>query len=183
MSLLPAIYVLITFMIIGSIIAVETRDLLSSVISVGAVGFCLSLIYLMLGAPDIAITQVVVEILILVVLLRATITRDDTTVEEHGDMFAIASGLVFAGLLIAGCVWAFRTMVPYGSPLMTVSKDYIATGLAKTGAANQVTAVLLDFRGYDTLGEATVIFTAIVGTYVVMRKIGRKLRAGHDSDS
>jgi len=46
-------------------------------------------------------------------------------------------------------------------------------GLSKTGAANLVTSVILDFRGYDTLGEATVLFTAVMGVIVVLRKIGR----------
>ena len=63
-------------MIIGAVIAIETRDLLSSIISLGAIGFGVSIAFLFLGAPDIAITQVVVEILTLVILIRATIKRD-----------------------------------------------------------------------------------------------------------
>lgn len=62
--------VLLVFMIIGSIIAIETRNLLSSVISVGTVGFALSIGFLFLGAPDIAITQVVVEVIALIILIR-----------------------------------------------------------------------------------------------------------------
>ncbi|MHC5035303.1 MAG: hydrogen gas-evolving membrane-bound hydrogenase subunit E [Planctomycetota bacterium] len=45
---------------------------------------------------------------------------------------------------------------------------------AQTGATNLVTAVLLDFRAYDTLGEATVIFAAILGCYALLRTQGRK---------
>ena len=89
------------FMIIGSIIAIETKNLLSSVISVGVVGFSLSIIFLMLGAPDIAITQVVVEILILVVLIRATITTDNTAIEGPRDTFPFVSSLIFFGLFLS----------------------------------------------------------------------------------
>jgi multisubunit Na+/H+ antiporter MnhB subunit len=46
--------------------------------------------------------------------------------------------------------------------------------LLPTGASNRVTAVVLDFRGYDTLGEATVLFTAVAGVLAVLRKVGRK---------
>jgi len=175
---LPQIYVLMGLMIIGSVIAVETRDLLSTVISVGAVGFLLSLVYLMLGAPDIAITQVVVEIIVLVILVRLTVTRDDTTVDEHRDVFALWVGLVFGGLFLAASLFCLQQIVPFGKPLMTVSQKYLEQSLGLVGAGNVVMAVLLDYRGYDTLGEATVIFAAIVGGYTVLRRIGRKHNAG-----
>ena len=65
---------LLLFMVFGAIIAVEIEDLLSSVIAVGAVGLGLSLAFLILKAPDLAITQLVVEILCLIILIRATIS-------------------------------------------------------------------------------------------------------------
>ena len=46
--------------------------------------------------------------------------------------------------------------------------------IASLGAGNRVTAVLLDFRAYDTLGEATVLFTAVTGVAVVLRARGKK---------
>ncbi len=173
-TVFPNIYILLGLMVAGSIIAVEARDLLSSVISIGAVGFFLSVIYLSVGAPDIAITQVVVEVIALVILIRATITRDDTTYDTHRDTFAVGSSLVFAGFFLAVCYWCFKALTDFGRPLMTVSEQYLERGLEETGAANYVTGILLDFRAYDTLGEATVIFVAIIGAYVVLRKVGRK---------
>ncbi|MGD8627752.1 MAG: hypothetical protein PVH52_01590, partial [bacterium] len=47
-------------------------------------------------------------------------------------------------------------------------------GLHDTGAANIVTAVLLDYRAYDTLGEATVLFASIIGAIAIIRKKARK---------
>jgi multisubunit Na+/H+ antiporter MnhB subunit len=55
------------------------------------------------------------------------------------------------------------------------SQTYISQGLEKTGAANLVASVILDFRAYDTLGEATVLFTAIIGATVILRKKTKKL--------
>jgi multicomponent Na+:H+ antiporter subunit B len=165
---------LLAFMIIGSIIAIETKNLLSSVISVGVVGFSLSIIFLMLGAPDIAITQVVVEILILVVLIRATVTTDNTAIEAPRDTFPFVSSLIFFGLFLMFAWFAVQELPRFGEPLMRVSKEYLRTGAEKTGASNIVTSILLDFRGYDTLGEATVLFTAIVGAFVILRRRGRK---------
>ena len=57
---------------------------------------------------------------------------------------------------------------------MKVAKVYLDMGLLKTGATNMVASVILDFRAYDTLGEATILFTAVMGVVAVMRRIGRK---------
>jgi len=70
------LHILLIFMIIGAIIAIEVKDLLSSVIAVSAVGLALSITFLILKAPDVAITQLVVEILILIILIQATLKRD-----------------------------------------------------------------------------------------------------------
>ncbi len=53
-----------------------------------------------------------------------------------------------------------------------VDQYYIDKGRDETGAANAVTSVVFDYRGYDTLGEATVLFTAIGGIVVVLRRFG-----------
>ncbi|MBN1884238.1 MAG: DUF4040 domain-containing protein [Candidatus Krumholzibacteriota bacterium] len=170
---------LLAFMIIGSLVAIETKNLLSSVISVGVVGFSLSIAFLMLGAPDIAITQVVVEILILVILIRATITTDNTAIEGGRDTFPFVSSLIFFGLFLIFAWFAIQELPRFGEPLMRVSDHYLRTGAEKTGATNIVTSVLLDFRGYDTVGEATVLFTSIVGAFVILRRRGRK-KAGEE---
>jgi multicomponent Na+:H+ antiporter subunit B len=174
--------ILMIFMIVGSIIAIETKNLLSSVISVGVVGFSLSIAFLMLGAPDIAITQMVVEILILVVLIRATITTDNTSIERHADTFSFISSLIFFGLFLIFAFLAVHELRPFGEPLMRVSRTYLATSAEKTGATNVVTGILLDFRAYDTIGEATVLFTSIVGAFVILRRKGRKHKRENDTE-
>jgi len=173
---------LLAFMIIGSLIAAETEDLLSAVICVGAVGAGLAIIDLFLGAPDLAITQVAVEILCVVVLIRVVLNRKDETHETHKDTFedtfAVGSVLLCLGVLLVLGGWAMTTLHPFGEPLLAgdqagVARQYLANGLEDTGAANYVMAVLLDYRAYDTLGEATVIFVSIIGAYVVLRHKGR----------
>jgi multicomponent Na+:H+ antiporter subunit B len=173
---------LLIFMIVGSIIAIETKSLLSSVISCGIVGAAVSIAFLILGAPDIAITQVVVEILILVILLRATITVDNTAIEAHWDTFSVVSSLVFFGLFLVFAFLAVQDLPRFGHPLIRVSREYLQTGLQKTGAANIVASVVLDFRAYDTLGEATVLFTSILGAFVVLRRRGRKRGTDEDTE-
>ena len=170
------LYGLIMFMIIGAIIAIETKDLLSSVISIGAMGLALSIIFLILGAPDLAIVQVVVEVIALVMLLRLIVVREDVTIAHryrYGEVFATSAGLIFCGIFIVFAAMAYKGMPEFGNPLLRVSHQYISEGFEISRAANIVTAILLDFRAYDTLGEATVIFTSIIGALVILRKKGK----------
>jgi multicomponent Na+:H+ antiporter subunit B len=172
-------YILLFFMVIAALIAVETKDLLSSVICVGAIGFGGSLMFLFLYAPDIAITQIVVEVLGLIILIRATISRDHTFLTGEREFFGtVVSVVILLTIFLAG-IKVFETLPPFGTPVFArvadaPSQTYIARGLADTGAANLVTGVILDYRGYDTLGEATVLFTAIIGATVILRTRSRR---------
>jgi len=172
-------YVLLLFIIIAAIIAVETDMLLSAVICVGAIGFGGSLMFLFLRAPDIAITQIVVEVLGLIVLIRATISRDSTFISGDREFFGmVVSFVILLAIGLAG-VGVLQTLPHFGTPVFTKAADaassiYIRDGLAKTGAANLVSAVILDFRAYDTLGEATVLFTSIIGAMVILRRKSKK---------
>ena len=160
-------------MILAGIVAVEIEDLLSSVIAVGAVGLGLSLAFLILKAPDLAITQLVVEILCLIILIRATIKKDLSFSTSGRWFFNTFSMIAFIAVFLTFGCFALKELPAFGSPVMKVANEYIKTGLEKTGAANLVAAIILDFRGYDTLGEATVLFTAVMGVLAVMRKVGR----------
>jgi len=168
------LYILLIFMIVGAIVAVELKDLLSSVIAVGAVGLALSITFLILKAPDVAITQLVVEILALIILIRATLKKDlpfSTTGRWFLNTF-ITIG--FIGLFLIFALNALKDLPAFGYPIMRVAGTYLKQGLEATGATNLVASVILDYRAYDTLGEATILFTAVVGVLALMRKVGRK---------
>jgi multicomponent Na+:H+ antiporter subunit B len=172
-------YVLLLFMIIACIIAVQTDNLLSSIICVGAVGAIGSLMFLLLYAPDIAITQVVVEVLALVVMIRVTISRDETFITGDREFFGTVTSIVVILIIFLAGIEVFRTLPAFGIPPFAqfsnaASATYITEGLPKTGAANIVAAIILDYRGYDTLGEATVLFASILGAMVILRKETRK---------
>jgi len=173
-------YGLMIFMLIAAIIAVETKNLLSSVICIGAIGFGASLMFLFLRAPDIAITQIVVEVLGLIILIRATIARDLTFISGDREFFnTVVSVVIVLVILITG-MHIFEQLPAFGSPVFAetagaASQTYISQGLKQTGAANIVASVILDYRAYDTLGEATVLFTSIIGATVILRDKSKKL--------
>ncbi|MCK4751880.1 MAG: DUF4040 domain-containing protein [Planctomycetes bacterium] len=173
-------YILFLFMLVAAIIAVETKKLLGSVICIGAIGFGVSLMFLFLRAPDIAITQIVVEILGLIILIRATIARDLTFISGDREFFGVVVSVVIVLVIFLAGVHIFETLPEFGTPIFaettgSASQTYISEGFQKTGAANIVSAVILDFRAYDTLGETTILFTSILGATVLLRKKSRKL--------
>lgn len=161
-------------MIAGAIIAVEVKDLLSSIVAVGVTGLAVCLAFLVLKAPDLAITQLVVEILCLIILIRATIRKDLPFSTSGRWFFNTLVTVIFIAVFLAVSYVALKDLPQFGHPIMKIGKVYLDDGLAKTGAANLVSAVILDFRGYDTLGEATILFTAVIGVLAVMRTVGRK---------
>jgi len=170
---------LIFLMILGAVVAVEIKDLLSSVVSIGAVGVILSLTFLLLQAPDLAIVQLVVEILALIILIRATVTRDSVNYSQR-EIFVKVVTMIGVLVFLISLVSVIKLLPPFGEPKLKVASYYINEGLgiknniSETGAANIVSSIILDYRAYDTLGEATVLFCAVLGVLAVMRKVGRK---------
>ena len=76
-------------------------------------------------------------------------------------------------LIIVLAVFLFTAIkIDYGHPNSNISQYYIDHGVADTGALNMVTAIYLDYRAYDTLGEATVFFAAALGVFMLLRKPG-----------
>lgn len=187
------ILLLVAFMLVAGLIAVEAKDLLSSVIALGAAGSALSVIDLLLGAPDLAFPQVVVEVITVVLLIRMIMTRRDTAAETPRDTLRTAVVLTAGGMflvavyLAAGGVSQEGAMPPFGQPVLAndlpaygpaagepagASAGYLTSFLRDTQAANCVMTIVLDYRGYDTLGEATVLFVSILGAITILRVKG-----------
>jgi len=170
------LYVLLLLMIAGALAAIGVRNLLSSVVAVGVVGLALSLAFLLMKAPDIALTQLVVEIMAVIILIRATLSARLPDERERTRPVGILLGAAFAAVAVLASVAVFRDLPAFGSPLMTVSGHYTGNAVSDTGSVNVVTAIILDYRAYDTLGEATVLFTSVVGVLTVLRPEGRRHR-------
>ncbi len=166
--------IILIFMIIGALIALEVKDLLSAVVAVSVSGLGLCIAFLLLKAPDLAITQLVVDILCLIILIRATIRKDLPFSTSGRWFFNTLATFVFLVVFLFVSFHVLKQLPPFGSPVMRVAKFYLAEGMKRTGATNLVASVVLGFRAYDTLGEATVLFAAVMGVIAIMRSRGRK---------
>ena len=82
-----------------------------------------------------------------------------------------ALGFVFLAVIFGFLLMTAVNMHTFGEPIYDDMDTYmIENGQNETGANNIVTAVVFDYRGFDTLGEATVLFTAVTGVLVVLRR-------------
>jgi multisubunit Na+/H+ antiporter MnhB subunit len=180
--MIEVLFVLILLSVVAAIVAVETPNLLHAVISVGAVGFLLAITFVFLAAPDIAIVQIGVEVISLVILIRATIGRDVQSTSSHRRFAGMVVAVTLVVTIAVFGIQVFADFPEFGRPVMerfadAPSTTYLLDGLLGTGAPNIVTAVLLDFRAYDTLGEATVLFCGVLGALTILR---RKARVSRD---
>jgi len=167
------LHLILIFMIFAAVVAVEAKDLVSSLIGLSAVGLSLSLAFLIMKAPNLAITQLVVEILCVIILIRGTINKDLPLVRDGRWLFNTISTLVFVGCFLLFAFFALRELPVFGFPLLRVSDKYISDAAILTGIPNLVSSITLNFRNYDALGEAAIIFTAIVGVLAISRKEGK----------
>jgi multisubunit Na+/H+ antiporter MnhB subunit len=165
----------LAFMILGSIVALELKDILSSIIAIGVVGLGVSMSFLFLQAPDLAIVQFLFEIFALIILVRAFIRKENHQLEPSStNKVLTGAGIVAVVAIFILSVPVFHLLPPFGQPLMSVSQHYLDAGASETGAANLVASVILDYRAYDTLGEVTVLFTAILGAFAVLRSTAKR---------
>ncbi|MDQ7818026.1 MAG: DUF4040 domain-containing protein [Melioribacteraceae bacterium] len=177
---------ILVFMILGSIISLEIKDILSSIIAIGVVGLGVSLSFLFLQAPDLAIVQFLFEIFALIILIRAFIKKD-YHVEEPRIVNKILIGITVITLcaVFLLSIKLFELLPPFGEPLMKTAQYYIDNGVEQTGAANFVSSIILDYRAYDTLGEITILFTSVLGVFTILRiksKV-KKVTAGDDDEN
>ena len=166
--------VVLVLMAAGAIAATQTQSLLMTVISIGVVGFGSALLYLMNGAPDLALTQFSVEVLVVVILtallLRVRPSGPTRTRAERGrdGVLSLAVGaIVFIAL---------ATMVT--APLDRRLTEYFAnTSYTEAHGRNVVNVIIVDYRGVDTLGEISVVAFATTAVWGLLRR--RRAAQGH----
>jgi multisubunit Na+/H+ antiporter MnhB subunit len=84
-------------------------------------------------------------------------------------------GLILLLVLVAFLVWGVLLIHPFGYPDASDMDDYIIQNAQEeTGSNNVVTSVVFDYRGFDTLGEATILFTAVMGVLLLLRTEKRR---------
>jgi multicomponent Na+:H+ antiporter subunit B len=134
---------------------------------------------IVLDAVDVAMTEASVGAGVSTVLLLATLHLTKTT--ENPPVRRTLIPLFLCVVTGAALIWGAVVLPPFGTADAPIHKHvaprYLAQTIAETNVPNAVTSVLADYRGYDTFGEATVIFTAGIGVMLLLRG-RRKARRG-----
>jgi len=169
---------LLTFLVITALAIIRSHSLLAVVMLFGIFSLLSAGVFVVLDAVDVAFTEAAVGAGISTVLMLATLALTYKHKEEKTEKTPIHAGwLPLTVVLITGSLLIYGTSdIPaFGdakAPSQThVGPYYLEKSIPETGVPNVVTAVLASYRGFDTLGEVTVIFTAGVA---VMLLIGRR---------
>jgi multicomponent Na+:H+ antiporter subunit B len=153
--------------------AILMKDLISSVFILGSYSFILALVWAWLGAVDVAFVEAVVGAGLATVFFLLTlfgIAPKDTQIRRPPPPLLALFGLPLLGLLLLYAMEDFPAFGdPRAQPSVHVSSDYLTNSLKDTETPNVVTAVLMDYRAFDTLIETAVIFTAGIACAMLLR--------------
>jgi multicomponent Na+:H+ antiporter subunit A len=168
-----AVVILASVFTVGIVI---TQQRFVAALLMGGLGFACALIFVMFGAPDLALTQILVETLIIVVFLL--VLRQLPRAFEHRNKFAPRSARMVIALIVGVLMAMFTVMISGSRSAPTTGNQYTELALPEAGGKNIVNVILVDFRAIDTLGEITVLAVAAVGIANLVRMANRRRRAG-----
>lgn len=172
--------IVLPFLLMGAAIMVlRSRSIVQGIISAGAVGFCVAVVFLLDGAPDLAFTQFSVEALSVVILLaiighmpfRAPDPRTRPQ-RAHDALVATLFGVMFVVLMFSVVALPFDD---------TLSEFFRQASFPQAHGRNLVNVIIVDFRALDTLGEITVLALAAIAAITVFYSTGGKGRAHADT--
>lgn len=178
--------VLLTLLVAITVAIIRQRSLFGVVLLASAFSFLIASMLIVLDAVDVAMTEAAVGAGISTVILLATLHL--TKSQEFPTPRPALLPLVATCLTGLGLIWGTWQLPPFGVPIapihQTTTPEYLAAGIAHEIAPNVVTAVLADYRGFDTFGETTVVLTAGLGIMMLLRSRRRKpAKSGGPNDA
>ncbi len=167
-------------LLVGATIALFAfhRDRLLTLVLVGIVGLMVSVAFAYLAAPDLALTQISVEVATVILLLLALNFLPKQTPLESTAGRRMRDGIIAgaAGLGVGGLIFALMMREP---AFTSIAEYHLANSKPGGGGTNVVNVILVDFRGYDTFGEIIVLGIAALVIYALTEAL---LRGGPAND-
>lgn len=178
---------LISVLVLIAILALRLHRLFAMVMLSGAFSLVAAAQFVVLDAVDVAFTEAAVGAGISSILALATLSLVPAEEKPHAVAVLPAFLAIATGLLLASAVTDLPGFGDGAAPIHNhVAPDYLIGSAEDIGIPNVVTSVLASYRGYDTLGETVVIFTAavavllILGGYTRPERKTRKSRKGDE---
>ena len=157
--------------VMGAGVTILTRSRITAIAGLGVVGIGIALLFIVYGAPDVAITQLLVETLVVVLVALAALRLPSLPRDRVGPR-RVADGILAAavGLLTTVAVLAVLTV-----PLdLRLTEFFEAASWPEAFGRNIVNVILVDFRALDTFGEIAVVLAAALGAYALLRQKGAR---------
>ena len=197
--------ILLIFLILCALFVSFSKNLLVSILIFMSYSLVMSMLWVLLESPDLAITEAAVGAGVTSVLFFITLRRISAMGKEHKDeqdmttkeinsrsavklfdRFYKVAAIVLGAAIIAALVVMVSHLPEFGNPgnpyNNEVSERYLAKALEETGAVNAVTGMILDYRAFDTFGESCVLFIAAACVLILLRddKTDTTVKAIHD---
>ncbi|NMO78946.1 Na+/H+ antiporter subunit A [Niallia alba] len=166
--------VLSLVLVISTIAILFSKSRLTSIILLGAVGYTVSLFYVVFRAPDLALTQLVIETVSVALFLLCFYHLPRNARKKESIPFKISNAVIS---VLVGLVVMLIAIASYSTKLFdSISPYYVDNTYIKAAGENMVNVILVDFRGFDTLFEITVLAIAAIGIYsmITLRMGGKK---------
>ncbi len=172
--------ILLTFMVVTALAFVVVRNLFAIIMLSGIFSLTAAILYVVMDAVDVAFTEASVGAGIATVLGLVALSLTGKTDEAPSSRYTLG-GFMLTMLTGAVLINATFDMPNYGDPNAPIHQHvaprYIEESGREIGVPNMVTSVLASYRGYDTLGETTVIFTAACGVLALLGR--RRKKSAH----
>ncbi len=168
---------LIALLTLIAILALRLHRLFAMVMLSGAFSLVAAALFVVLDAVDVAFTEAAVGAGISTILALTTLSLVPREEKPHKIAIVPAFLAIATGLMLAGAVTDLPDFGDTNAPIHAhVAPEYIKGTAEDIGIPNIVTAVLASYRGYDTLGETVVIFTAAIAVLLVLAGYTRPQR-------
>ena len=171
---------LLALLAVTAVAIVRVRDLFAVALLAGIYSLLSAGLFTTMDAMDVAFTEAAVGAGISTVLILGTLVLVGTEEAKprHSNILPLLAVLITGGMLVYGTM----DLPPFGAAdnpaHQHVAPRYVHETPEAIGIPNIVSAVLASYRGYDTMGETTVVFTAVVGVLVLL--MGRRRKEGKE---
>lgn len=145
------------------------RERLRALLTMGLGGLAVTLLFARFSAPDLALTQLSVEVATVVLLVLALYYLPSVSSTDRTTRHRLRRGLVASGVGIT--VFALSFALLTRSYDLSTAEYYIANSVSGGGGTNIVNVILVDFRGYDTMGEIAVLTLAALGIVAMLHEL------------
>lgn len=154
-------------MVAATVTTVFARSRLTAIIALGVMGYTLSLFFVIFRAPDLALTQLIIETISVALFLLCFYHLPKLSLKQKTRRFKLTNLIISLGVGVVVTCLAFASTSQQS--LDTISTYFIENSYKLAGGDNIVNVILVDFRGFDTLFEITVLAIAALGIYGLLK--------------